>query len=164
MDLMADEFFKKRFLGQADFSEEPEDFEVTDIQKMNVARDDQPPEFKPAMFISGHDRPLPLNKTNCDTMWIALGKRLKDWIGHRVSIWVDPTVSFAGERKGGVRLRVVSKPANRPAVRSALATKLATTRAAAAARAAPPADALADIATMDDDCRTKLSKRAASSK
>ena len=55
---------------------------------------------------------LVLNTTSIRTLEKAYGSDTDDWIGKRVTLYVDPNVSFRGQVVGGLRLRPVkAKPA-----------------------------------------------------
>jgi hypothetical protein len=48
---------------------------------------------------------LVLNVTSIRTLESALGGDTDDWIGARVTLFIDPGVQFKGKVVGGVRLR-----------------------------------------------------------
>lgn len=48
---------------------------------------------------------LGLNETNNGVMIEMLGHETDDWVGKRITLFVDPTVKYKGERTGGVRIR-----------------------------------------------------------
>ena len=56
------------------------------------------------------DKPLIVNKTNWDTMSVLYGPNDDAWVGHWVTLYNDKTIVFAGEVKGGIRVRP-DKPA-----------------------------------------------------
>jgi len=68
-------------------------------------------ETKPVLHFREHNiKPLVLNKTNMGFM-IAVFKtdESDDWIGRRINLWNDPSVSFNGVR-GGLRIRLCQQP------------------------------------------------------
>ena len=60
---------------------------------------------KPVLLLD-EDRALPCNKTNLQ-MLVSLfnSDDSDDWTGEQIEIYVDMTVSFGGQQKGGLRLR-----------------------------------------------------------
>jgi hypothetical protein len=84
------------------------------IQKVRMKdikdRDSGRMKKRAVVWFSGLDKPLVLNTTNKHALEDALGKNAANWEGAVCGIWVDPSVSFGGVRKGGVRLRVLSPP------------------------------------------------------
>ena len=79
--------------------------------KVNVAREDQPEELKPAVRFREFKKPMVLNTTNVQVLkQIFNTDNTDETIGKQVVIYVDPNVSFQGKLIGGLRLK-----ANRPA-------------------------------------------------
>jgi hypothetical protein len=82
----------------------------TTVQKVRMKdikdRDNGRMKKRAVVWFDGVDKPLVLNTTNKHALEDALGKDPAKWEGASVGIWVDPSVSFGGVRKGGVRLRV----------------------------------------------------------
>jgi hypothetical protein len=79
------------------------------------------------VYFESVDKPLVLNPTNKNILVDALGKSPAGWIGATVGIFVDPNVTFAGKRTGGVRLRVLQPPATKaPIPKKPAPTKAAT--------------------------------------
>lgn len=48
---------------------------------------------------------LGLNETNNGMMIEMLGHETDDWVGKRITLFVDSTVMYKGKRTGGVRIR-----------------------------------------------------------
>lgn len=95
---------------------------VQSYEQINVAQEDAPEEMKWCLWFSELDKPLVLNQTNGNIMaQIAGSEEFDAWIGKEVEIYFDPTVSFGGQLKGGIRLRPKYVPvaAARPAARTA---------------------------------------------
>ena len=100
-DILAE---NSKYLKKADV----DDSAVVTIQalkKVNVARDDEPPEYKWTMKFAEFDKPLVMNVTNLKRAGKALGEDTADWLNKRIEIYVDPDIEFGGEITGGLRLR-----------------------------------------------------------
>lgn len=75
----------------------------------NVA-DESKPENKPVLYFQGKDLGLVLNKTNADTITEITGTDETDhWGGHQICLYVDPNVSYAGKKTGGIRVMSVPR-------------------------------------------------------
>jgi hypothetical protein len=59
---------------------------------------------------------LPLNKTNLRLLAKWFGNHTRDWVGRKVSVYRDDSISFGGNLVGGWRLRKPTKPAVAPPV------------------------------------------------
>lgn len=61
--------------------------------------------------------PMLLNKTNLRLLAAMFGDDTDDWIGKTVEVYHDPTISYAGQLVGGLRVRQPRppKPRRRPA-------------------------------------------------
>ena len=89
-------------------------FTVESIEQHNVAKDGADPELKWCMTFAEGDKPLVLNSTNIQLCQNIFGSDdTDDWVGKKVVLYSDPTVSFQGKLVGGIRVRVpkVAKPA-----------------------------------------------------
>jgi len=63
------------------------------------------PDIKWIMWFQEMRKGLPLNKTVVKTLAAAFGDETDMWIGRKVRMYVDPSVMFAGETVGGIRLQ-----------------------------------------------------------
>ena len=89
-------------------------FTVESIEQHNVAKDGADPELKWCMTFAEADKPLVLNSTNIQLCQNIFGSDdTDDWVGKKVVLYSDPTVSFQGKLVGGIRVRApkVAKPA-----------------------------------------------------
>jgi hypothetical protein len=94
-----------KYLKKEDF-EKPRLFTIERFNKENVARQNEPDEYKWVMYFHGEQRGLVLNKNNLSRAALALGSDdTDDWIGKRIVAFHDPTVEFGGKLVGGIRLR-----------------------------------------------------------
>jgi hypothetical protein len=78
------------------------------------------PEAKWTAIFAEFDRGLLLNRTNIRTLADFLGNDTGTWIGKKIVVYTDPTVSFGGRTVGGIRVRapkqaVQVKPTPAPA-------------------------------------------------
>lgn len=102
---LIDEMKESRFLGKADLGK-PMLATIRGIKKDNVAKKDATPEMKWCLLIQQSEKPMILNSTNRELLAHITGSRnTDDWIGKTVVIYHDPTISFGGELKGGIRVR-----------------------------------------------------------
>jgi len=92
------------FLTKEDF-DKPQLLTIDRIEFVNVAPQGQPEERKPVMHFLELDRGLVLNKTNVELLAHFLGNEPDNWPGQKIVAYHDPSVSYAGKRVGGIRLR-----------------------------------------------------------
>ena len=75
------------------------------VQK-NTAMEGADPELKWCLTFQEHDKPLVLNATNTQLCEQICGSDDTDhWIGKRLVLYTDPSVSFGGKLVGGIRVR-----------------------------------------------------------
>jgi hypothetical protein len=61
------------------------------------------------LFFRELDKGLVLNTTNIRTLEKAFGADSDDWRGRRVTLYIDPEITFRGEVVGGLRIRVAQE-------------------------------------------------------
>lgn len=86
---------------------------IAGYEQVNVAMDDKKtPDMKWALTFTEMDKPLVLNKTNGMLLEAITGTgEFDEWIGKKVVLYNDPLIMFAGEVKGGIRIKAaVSSP------------------------------------------------------
>ncbi len=88
---------------------------IAALKKVNVARDDEDPEYRWTARFNEFSKPMVLNITNLKRLAKALGDDTDDWLGHPVELYVDSEIEFGGNIVGGLRLRGLPKKATRPA-------------------------------------------------
>ena len=87
------------------------------------------------------DKPMVLNSTNGQIIAQITGSDDTDhWTGHKIVLYNDPNITFAGKLTGGIRARA---PKNQPA-KAAPAPTPAPVQASPVHIAATPAPAVAD--------------------
>lgn len=83
---------------------------VASCERHNVAQDGADPELKWCLTFAESDKPLVLNTTNiqlCERIFSS--DDTDQWIGKRIVLYVDPTVSYGGKVVGGIRVRAPKK-------------------------------------------------------
>lgn len=110
------QMMSKKFLTKED-CDPPILVTIESIERVNVAKEGTEEEFRFAMHFAETDKPLVLNATNIQACQMACGgdEETDNWIGHKIVLYNDPNVSFAGKITGGIRLR-----APKQAVRKAI--------------------------------------------
>ena len=101
-NMTIDEMLPSKYLKQSDVDGEPV-VTVIALKQMNVARDDETPDYKYIMQFAEFDKPLVLNTTNTKRLFKALGATTDLWIGGKVVLYVDENVEYAGQVTGGLR-------------------------------------------------------------
>jgi len=72
----------------------------------NVAKEGAEPEQKWCLEFEESDKPLVLNSTNIQLCERIFASDDTDyWVGKRLVLYVDPTVSYGGKVIGGIRVR-----------------------------------------------------------
>ncbi len=91
----------------------------------NVAQEGGPPEMKGCVYFNELEKPMVMNQTNSQLLAIASGlpndAETDLFIGKKIVLYNDPTVSFGGKLTGGIRIRaprnqaapVAAQPAQR---------------------------------------------------
>jgi len=84
------------------------------ITQQNVAQEDEPEDLRYTMEFEEFEKPLVLNSTNGQLIARITGSdESDDWIGVKVVLYDDPSVSFRGKITGGIRIRA-PKPGSVP--------------------------------------------------
>jgi len=90
---------------------------IQSIKQENVAKDNEKEDIKYTMYFAELEKPLVLNQTNGILISrICKSDESDDWVGKKIVLFNDPTIMFAGEVKGGIRVR---EPKNQPAQQQA---------------------------------------------
>ena len=121
-----DEAYGSQFLGVADVGDKKIRTKILKVRKRDVKdRDTGTLKKKIIIFFENIDKPLILNVTNKNLLVEAFGKNPAGWQNATVGIYVDQTVTFGGQKKGGVRLRALlpSAATAKPVPQAAPATK-----------------------------------------
>lgn len=72
--------------------------------------------MKYVMYFRELEKGLVLNATNIQMCAKAIGAdNSDDWMGKKIVVFVDPSISFGGKIVGGLRIRGTRKPGKAPA-------------------------------------------------
>ena len=102
------DMIESKYLKQSDVEDETT-VTVAGLKKVNVARDDEDPDYKWTIKFNEFAKPMVLNVTNLKRMAKALGDDTDDWIGNQVILFVDPDIEFGGNVVGGLRVKGMRK-------------------------------------------------------
>ena len=99
-EMMESKFLKKEDAGRGLL------VTIAGVEQRNVAVRDADPELKWCMAFVEQDKPMVLNSTNIQLCAkICNSDDTDQWVGHKVVLYDDPTVSFGGKLVGGIRIR-----------------------------------------------------------
>ena len=100
-------FLKKEDVGQGIL------VTISSIEKMNIAKEGEPPDIQYVMRFVEVEKPLVMKSTNLQLCVIALGTEDTDlWHGKKIVLYTDPNVSYGNKLIGGIRIRA---PRTQPA-------------------------------------------------
>lgn len=99
-DMRESKFLKQSDVGQGAL------MTVTGVNPHNVAKEGAEAEHKWCLEFSESEKPLVLNSINIQLCERIFGSDETDeWVGKRIVLYVDPTVSYGGKVTGGIRVR-----------------------------------------------------------
>ena len=99
------EMIESKYLKQSDVQDEMT-VTIQKVGKANVAREGDEPEYKWLVRFDELAKPMVLNSTNIKRLAKACNSDDTDeWLGKKVTLYVDPDVEFAGNVVGGLRIR-----------------------------------------------------------
>jgi hypothetical protein len=79
---------------------------ISGFEKQNVAPQGEPAENKWTVYFDETSKPLVLNTTNLNLLSMICGSdNTDDWVGKKVVLFNDPSVSYGGKLIGGIRVR-----------------------------------------------------------
>lgn len=114
------EMVQSKYLKQVDVPD-PLIVTVQGVKQVNMAKEDEAPEYKWAIKFRELDKPMVLNSTNIHVAAKVFGSDHTDaWKGKEIILYTDPNVSFGGQVVGGLRFRgqekapVKAAPSRRP--------------------------------------------------
>jgi hypothetical protein len=102
------EMLESKYLQQEDVDGEVV-VTVHALKKVNVAKEDETPEYKWTVKFQEFAKPMVANATNVKRMFKALGEDSEEWLGKQIILYVDPDVEFGGKIVGGLRVRGIRK-------------------------------------------------------
>ena len=90
---------------------------VQALKQANIARDDEEPKMKWLIKFREFPKPMVLGSTTLQLAALILGsKNTDDWIGKRIEVFHDPSVTFGDKLVGGLRFRKPGKTNDGPPV------------------------------------------------
>jgi hypothetical protein len=132
--------YGSKYVGSIDLGDRKVRSRIQKVRKKELTDKDGRKRVKFILFHNSFDKPLVLNSTNKDELVKALGRTPAKWIGADVGVFVDPNVSFAGRRTGGIRLRVLepARMAKAPSPLPPSPLRRSSGRSRLAIRGSPP--------------------------
>jgi hypothetical protein len=113
-----DQAYGSRFLSVADVGNRKIRTTIVRIKKEDLPSGDGAKRPRFVVSCAHVEKPMVLNPTNTNELVENLGRNPAKWKGVPVGLYVDPNVTYAGKRVGGLRLRVLGP--SRPAVSAGL--------------------------------------------
>ena len=99
------EMTQSKYLKQSDIDEEVI-VTIAKIGQGNLSKEGDAPDMKWMVRLVEFDKPMVINTTNIKRLAKACGSDdTDDWIGKKVTLYVDHDVEFAGNIVGGLRFR-----------------------------------------------------------
>jgi len=102
-----DQAYGSKFLSAADVSDRKIRSRITKVKKEALRGNDGTARVRFILYLECIDKPMVLNSTNMNELIGKLERNPAKWMGAEVGIYVDPNVTYAGKRVGGLRLRVL---------------------------------------------------------
>ncbi len=87
---------------------------IRECSQQNVAKEGADPELKWCLLFDEYDKPMVLNSTNAQIIaQVCQSEETDAWLGKKIVLYSDPSISFGGKLVGGIRARapVYKKPA-----------------------------------------------------
>jgi hypothetical protein len=79
---------------------------IKGYEQVNVAMENQSPDYKWALTFKEEEKPFVLNQTNGQLISVITGSDdFDEWLGKKIVLYNDPTIIFAGKVTGGIRVR-----------------------------------------------------------
>ena len=104
--------YGSRYLSVADVGNKKIRTRISKVRKEEMRTENGKMRTKFVLYLESLDKPMVVNSTNKDELVTALGKNPRGWVGASIGIFVDPSVMYGGQKKGGLRLRVLQPPSN----------------------------------------------------
>jgi hypothetical protein len=76
------------------------------VARVSVEEVGQDKQVKWALHFDESLKPMLLNKSNIRVLAALYGPETKEWTGKEIIVYNDPTISYAGQITGGLRLRM----------------------------------------------------------
>lgn len=107
------DMIESKYLKQSDVPD-PVIVTVQSLKKVNVARDDEDPDYRWTVKFAEYPKSMVMNVTNLKRAAKALGDDTDTWIDQRIELYVDPDIEFGGNVVGGLRLRGLKRAPRAP--------------------------------------------------
>ena len=115
MKMNINEMSESKYLKKEDCVP-PMTLTISGLSKENLARDGEQPEMRWILQFAENVKPCVLNMTNIRMIAHVTGsEETNEWVGKKITLWNDPTVSFNGN-VGGIRVQAqVAQQSENPA-------------------------------------------------
>jgi hypothetical protein len=120
-DMKVRDMIVNKFLAKSDFDED-QICTIRGLKQENVGKEDSP-ELRWTLYFTEHKKAMVLNVTSIRVLEAAFGDESDNWKGKKVTVYVDPNVSFQGRVVGGLRLRPIKEAKTAPKVSTAAQTE-----------------------------------------
>ena len=107
-----DQMIESKYLTKNDVGEPGDGTMVTvqGLKQANIARDDEEPKMKWLIKFREFPKPMVLGSTTLQLAALILGsKNTDDWIGKKIEVYHDPSITFGDKLVGGIRFRSKGK-------------------------------------------------------
>lgn len=85
---------------------------IKGVRQENVAKEGAPEELKWCLYLDEQEKPMVLNSTNGQLIaQITKQEDTDHWVGAKIVLYEDPSITFGGKLVGGIRVRA---PRNLP--------------------------------------------------
>ena len=106
------QMIESKYLKGSDVPE-PVIVTIKAVKQVNIAKEDDEPEYKWAVKFAEFDKPMILNATNIRIAEKSLGDDTDNWVGKEIELHFDENVTFGKELVGGLRFRRKQAPAKK---------------------------------------------------
>lgn len=98
------DMIESKYLKKENFDDD-QTCTIKGIKQENLGREDSP-EMRWVIYFKEYPKGMVMNITTIRVLEASFGDETNDWIGKKVTVYVDPSVSFQGRVVGGLRIRV----------------------------------------------------------
>jgi hypothetical protein len=107
-------FLDSDVIRYVDLQDQEFNLQIKSIKKGKVTGKSGQAKGKAMIYFEGRDKPLGAGADTLTQIGQLHGTDTRKWPGKWVTIWPDPSVTFGGERVGGVRIRPVVPKVDAP--------------------------------------------------
>lgn len=105
------EMLQSKYLKKEDIDDEIA-VTIENVGKVNIAKENEKPQWKYAMTFEELAKPLLLNSTNIKLAAKACDSQDSDyWIGKKIMLYVDENITFGNDIVGGLRIKAIKRKA-----------------------------------------------------